>query len=152
MGDRADQRPHHPIKEVNVLSLRPLRRRGAVALAGLLAVAVLAGGAGIAAAGSGSPKAGEPADSPATGKPAADKPDKPVDGVPPGVLVATRQALDGLVSDGTIDQGKADAVQTRVASGTVDTSEVIASGVLDESQMERVNDVLRAIKLSYTGP
>ena len=72
--------------------------------------------------------------------------------MPPGLLAETRRALDALVADGTIDQSQADAVQSRVASGSVDTTEVVASGVLDEAQMQRVNDVLRAIKLSYAGP
>jgi hypothetical protein len=110
---------------------------------------VLAGGAGIAAAGDGSSKADAVS---ATDKPAVSKPIAPDPGVPPGLLAETRGALGELVADGTIDQGQADAVQSRVASGSVDTTEVVASGVLDEAQMQRVNDVLRTIKLSYTGP
>ena len=128
---------------------RTSRRRAAAAIAGLLAVAVLAGGAGIAAAGDGSSKADAVS---ATDKPAVSKPIAPDPGVPPGLLAETRGALGELVADGTIDQGQADAVQSRVASGSVDTTEVVASGVLDEAQMQRVNDVLRTIKLSYTGP
>ena len=128
---------------------RTSRRRAAAAIAGLLAVAVLAGGAGIAAAGDGSSKADAVS---ATDKPAVNKPIAPDPGVPPGLLAETRGALGELVADGTIDQGQADAVQSRVASGSVDTTEVVASGVLDEAQMQRVNDVLRMIKLSYTGP
>jgi hypothetical protein len=131
-----------------VLTLRTPRRRGAAAIAGLLAVAVLAGGAGIAAAG-GSPKA---AGVSVTGKPAADEPSAPEAGVPAGLLAETQRALDALVADGTIDQSQASAVQSRVASGSIDTTEVVSSGVLDEVQMQRVNEVLRAIKSSYTGP
>jgi len=132
-----------------VLVPRTSRRRAAAAIAGLLAVAVLAGGAGIAAAGDGSSKADAAS---ATDKPAVNQPIAPDPGVPPGLLAETRGALGELVADGTIDQGQADAVQSRVASGSVDTTEVVASGVLDEAQMQRVNDVLRTIKLSYTGP
>ena len=129
------------------------RRRAAVAIAGLLAVAVLAGGAGIAAAGSGGPKGADPNAAAALAKPAAGaRANAPDPGVPSGLLAETRQALDGLVSDGAIDQDQADAIQSRVASGSIDTQEVIASGVLDAAQMERVNEVLRRIKLSYTGP
>ena len=128
---------------------RTSRRRAAAAIAGLLAVAVLAGGAGIAAAGDGGSKADAVS---ATDRPAVSKPIAPDPGVPPGLLAETRGALGELVADGTIDQGQADAVQSRVASGSVDTTEVVASGVLDEAQMQRVNDVLRTIKLSYTGP
>ena len=87
-----------------------------------------------------------------TDKPATDKPHAPDPGVSPGLLAETQRALDALVADGTIDQSQADAVQSRVASGSIDTTEVVASGVLDETQMQRVNDVLRTIKLSYTGP
>jgi len=132
-----------------VLVPRTSRRRAAAAIAGLLAVAVLAGGAGIAAAGDGGSKADAVS---ATDRPAVSKPIAPDPGVPPGLLAETRGALGELVADGTIDQGQADAVQSRVASGSVDTTEVVASGVLDEARMQRVNDVLRTIKLSYTGP
>lgn len=135
-------------KEVDVLIPRASRPRAAAAIAGLLAVAVLAGGAGIAAAGGGS-KADAAS---VTDKPATDKPHAPDPGVSPGLLAETQRALDALVADGTIDQSQADAVQSRVASGSIDTTEVVASGVLDETQMQRVNDVLRTIKLSYTGP
>ena len=145
-----------------MLNLRPARGRRGIAIAGVLAIAVLGGGASIAAAGSGDPKA----DSAATQAAKADvvaagaakdgqvgeKPKGRDAGVPEGLKVQTRQALDGLAAAGTINQAQADAIQSRVASGTVDESEVIASGVLDATQMERVDDVLRAIKLSYTGP
>ncbi len=145
-----------------MLNLRPARGRRGIAIAGVLAIAVLGGGASIAAAGSGDPKA----DSAATQAAKADvvaagaakdgqvgeKPKGRDAGVPVGLKVQTRQALDGLAAAGTINQAQADAIQSRVASGTVDESEVIASGVLDATQMERVDDVLRAIKLSYTGP
>ena len=136
-------------KEVDVLIPRASRPRAAAAIAGLLAVAVLAGGAGIAAAGGGSSKADAVSvpDKRATDTPHASDP-----GVPPGLLAETQRALDALVADGTIDPSQADAVQSRVASGSIDTTEVVASGVLDENQMQRVNDVLRTIKLSYTGP
>ena len=149
IGDRRTQRVRTTDKEVDVLIPSTSRRRGAVAIAGLVAVALLAGGAGIAAAGGGSSNAGAAS---VKDKPATDQPSAPDPGVPPGLLVETRGALDALVADGTIDHRQADAVQSRVASGSVDTTEVVASGVLDEAQMQRVNDVLRAIKLSYTGP
>jgi hypothetical protein len=145
-----------------VLNLRPSLARRGIAIAGVLAIAVLGGGASIAAAGSGDPKA----DSAATEAAKADdvaageakdgrigeKPKGADTGVPAGLKVQTRQALDGLAAAGTINQAQADAIQSRVASGTVDEREVIASGVLNTTQMERVDDVLRAIKLSYTGP
>ena len=136
-------------KEVDVLIPRASRPRAAAAIAGLLAVAVLAGGAGIAAAGGGSSKADAVS---VPDKRATDTPHAPDPGVPPGLLAETQRALDALVADGTIDPSQADAVQSRVASGSIDTTEVVASGVLDENQMQRVNDVLRTIKLSYTGP
>jgi hypothetical protein len=129
----------------------PLRRR-AIAIVGVLAVAVFAGGASIAAAGSGDPKADAVAAGSAKDSSAAVKPQAADAGVPAGLLVETRRGLDALVTAGTIDQSQADAVQSRVASGSVDTTEVIASGVLDRAQMNRVDDVLRTIKLSYTGP
>jgi hypothetical protein len=126
----------------------------------VLAVAVLGGGASIAAAGSGDPKdatdaaaaakadaaaAGGPKDAPAETKPQAPG------GVPAGLLVQTRAALDALVAGGTIDQTQADGIQARVASGSVDESEVVASRLLDQGQMQRVEDVLRTIKQSYAG-
>ena len=126
------------------------RRRGAAAVAGLLSVAILAGGAGIAAAGGGSAKDVDP--SAASAKPAVAKTGTPDAGVPAGLLVQTRQALDQLVAGGAINQDQADAMQARVASGSIDTREVVASGVLDAAQMQRVNEVLVRIKLSYTGP
>jgi hypothetical protein len=134
-----------------VLIPRPSPGRRAIAVAGVLAVAVLGGGAGIAAAGSGAPKGDAAANAAAKATPSADKP-QPDPGVPPGLLAETQRALGGLVSDGAISQAQADAVQSRVASGSVDTTEVIASGVLDEAQMQRVDEVLRAIKLSFAGP
>ena len=143
-----------------MLKLRPPLGRRSIAIAGVLAVAALGGGASIAAAGSGNPKdatdaaATAKADAVAAGGPkdaqVATKP-QPA-GVPAGLLVQTRAALDALAAGGTIDQAQADAIQARVASGSVDESEVVASGVLDQGQMQRVEDVLRTIKLSYTGP
>ena len=126
------------------------RRRGAAAIAGLLAVAILAGGAGIAAAGGGSAKDVDP--SAASAKPAVAKTGAPDAGVPAGLLVQTRQALDELVAGGAINQDQADAMQARFSSCSVDATAVISSGVLDAALMQRVNEVLVRIKLSYTGP
>src|SRR4051812_30994430 len=44
--------------------------------------------------------------------------------------------LDALVANGTIDQSQADAIQSRVAAGSVDTTEVVASRVL-AAQMDQ---------------
>lgn len=137
-----------------MLTSRISRRRGTAAIAGVLAVTALAGGAGIASAGNGSPKGDAAAAKAAASgehKQGVGPPTTGDPGVPQDLLAATRRGLDALVADGTIDQSQADAVQSRVASGTVDTSEVISSGVLNEAQMARVNDVLRAIKLSFAG-
>ncbi len=125
-------------------------RRGTAAIAGLLAVAILAGGAGIATAGGGNAKDIDP--NAASAKPVVAKTGAPDAGVPAGLLAQTRLALDELVAGGAIQQDQADAMQARVASGSIDTREVVASGVLDAAQMQRVNDVLVRIKLSYVGP
>jgi hypothetical protein len=138
-----------------VIAARLSRHRRGVGLAGLLAVAALAGGAaggaGIAS-GSDAPKQ----DATAQGTPADKQAEvnasqQPGRGVAPDLLVATRQALQGLVTDGSIDQSQADAIQTRVASGSVDVSEVIESGVATAAQMDLINAKLIAIKEDFRG-
>jgi hypothetical protein len=134
-----------------VIGARLSRRRKGVALAGLLAVAVLAGGAGIAS-GSGSPKSDDAAQGTQAAKLAkaqADKPQTPGDGVDPDLLALTRAALNGLVANGVIDQTQADGMQSRVASGHIDNDEVLSSGLLNQAQLDQVNAKLIAIKMSF---
>lgn len=67
------------------------------------------------------------------------------------VHAATEQAIQGLVSDGTIDQRQADVIESRVDSGVVDPEQLVSSGVVSQSQMNAVGNALAQVKRSFAG-
>jgi hypothetical protein len=55
-------------------------------------------------------------------------------------------ALQALVTQGTINQSQADAVQRQVQAGSVDPKTLVDSGTLNNDQMRQVADTLDAVK------
>jgi hypothetical protein len=97
-----------------------------------IAVAIVAGSvAGTSLAqGNGSP--------PATSTPAT--------AAPGGILAGVHDALEQLVTGGTITQSQADAVQQQANEGSIDPKQLVQSGALTDAQMRVVAAVIDHVK------
>jgi hypothetical protein len=62
---------------------------------------------------------------------------------------AAKAALDGLVTNGTINQHQADVIEAQVIAGSVDPQQLVSSGVISASQMSAVNNALIQVKQSF---
>lgn len=71
--------------------------------------------------------------------------------VPVGISRAAHSALGGLVSDGTITQTEADAVQAQVDGGSVNPKTLVDSGTVSDSQMHAIANALDQVKRSFGG-
>jgi competence protein ComGC len=62
---------------------------------------------------------------------------------------AVKAALDGLVTNGTINQHQEDVIDAQVNAGQVDPQQLVSSGVISASQMSAVNNALIQVKQSF---
>jgi competence protein ComGC len=67
------------------------------------------------------------------------------------VQAAATAAVQGLVSDGTINQHQASVIDGQIDAGTVDDQQLVASGVITASQMSAVDNALIQVKRSFAG-
>jgi hypothetical protein len=67
------------------------------------------------------------------------------------VQAAATAAVQGLVTDGTINQHQADVIVGQIDAGTVDDQQLVSSGVLTASQMSAVDNALIRVKESFAG-
>jgi hypothetical protein len=65
---------------------------------------------------------------------------------PGGILVGVRDALTRLVSNGTITQTGADAVQQQANAGSIDPKQLVQSGALTDAQMHAVATAIDQVK------
>jgi hypothetical protein len=62
---------------------------------------------------------------------------------------AAEEAVRGLVREGTIDQYEAEVIDRQIDAGSVNPGELVARGVVSESQMRAVETVLAEVKRSF---
>jgi len=62
---------------------------------------------------------------------------------------AAQQAVQGLVTGGTINQQQAEAIDDQIDAGTVDPGQLVSSGVVSQSQMTTVAGALAQVKRSF---
>jgi hypothetical protein len=62
---------------------------------------------------------------------------------------AAAGAVEALVRNSTIDQHQAEVIDRQIDAGSVDPAELVARGVVSESQMRAVEDALAEIKRSF---
>jgi competence protein ComGC len=67
------------------------------------------------------------------------------------IQAAFKQALQGLVSSGTITQHQADVINNQVDAGSIDSEQLVSSGVVSQSQMNAVDNALGQVKRSFAG-
>jgi hypothetical protein len=60
-------------------------------------------------------------------------------------------AVQSRVTDGTISQSQADAIEAQVRTGSIDPQQIVASGVVTQAQMDAVSSSLRTAKESLAG-
>jgi len=65
---------------------------------------------------------------------------------PGGILAGVHRALEDLVSQGTITQTQADAVQQQADAGSIDPKSLVQAGVLTDAQMQVVANSLDQVK------
>lgn len=99
-----------------------------------IAVAAVAGVASAAGVGFAQDGGTQPATSTVTTAPAT------------SVLAGIHDGLARLVTQGTIDQSQADAVQRQADAGSIDPKTLVASGVVSDPQMRAVADMIDQVK------
>jgi hypothetical protein len=70
---------------------------------------------------------------------------------PGGILSGVHLVLAGLVSDGTIDQQQADAVQSQADAGSIDPKQLVQSGTVTDSQMHAIATKIDQLKFDNGG-
>lgn len=68
---------------------------------------------------------------------------------PGGVLAGVHDVLAALVSDRTITQSQADAVQAQANAGSIDPKQLVDAGVLSDTQMRIVATSIDQVKRSF---
>jgi hypothetical protein len=63
-----------------------------------------------------------------------------------GILAGVHDALAHLVTDGTITQAGADAVQQQANAGSIDPKQLVQSGALSDTQMHAVAAAIDQVK------
>ena len=81
-------------------------------------------------------------------KPAGTSTSSPATG---DIIQAAHDALEALVSQGTINQSQADAVQQEVEAGSVEPKMLVDEGVVTEAQMRAIGNSLDQVKRSFGG-
>lgn len=65
---------------------------------------------------------------------------------PGGILAGVHDALARLVTNGTITQAQADAVQQQANAGSIDPKQLVQSGALTDAQMRVVAAAIDQVK------
>jgi hypothetical protein len=62
---------------------------------------------------------------------------------------AAKEAIEGLVGEGTIDQHQAEVIDGQIDAGSVYPGELVQRGVVTEAQMGAVESALAEVKRSF---
>jgi hypothetical protein len=65
---------------------------------------------------------------------------------PGGILVGVHKALEDLVTNGSITQAQADAVQHQASAGSIDPKALVEAGTLTDAQMRLVANAIDQVK------
>ena len=67
---------------------------------------------------------------------------------PGGILAGVHEILDSLVTNGTINQQQADAIQAQANAGSIDPKQLVQDGVVSDAQMRAVAAQIDQLKRS----